>query len=268
MGPPQGCAVLLLTMRSLSAAVLWHQPRDPQSQKGHCSGNGLPALLCFGEQAGQCDVLSLRLGTGCCWAGTGDLQGWGQDSQTAGVGDPSLWLVASGTAHLPVHSTCSHRLSLLVLSQAMQSGICLPGPAALQAHGAGTPALLAGPAVGCPCPPPATSHTRAPSAPLPGGQGCRGVPSPPTKRRGGCRPRAGRQEPFGSRKLLGRKTSLRISGEAGRAGRAEQGVATATQPGAPAKPPRPSHTAPQTTSTCETAWGPPRPGTLPRAVHG
>ena len=46
---PWGCASLLLTVHLLWAAVLWLQPRHPQSQKCHGSDKALPALLCSGE---------------------------------------------------------------------------------------------------------------------------------------------------------------------------------------------------------------------------
>lgn len=70
-------------------------------------------------------------------------------------------------------------------------------------------AVPAAPGVRCPFPPPTAACAAAPLAPLPGGRGCRGVPSPLTRRRGGCRPRAGRQEPFGFRKLPGQKNKSR-----------------------------------------------------------
>lgn len=67
------------------------------------------ARPCSGEQAGQDDVFSPRLGAGV-------LQGWEQDSQALGMGEPPLWLVATGTAHLPINSAGSHGFSSLIFS--------------------------------------------------------------------------------------------------------------------------------------------------------
>lgn len=92
---------------------------------------------------------------------------------------------------------------------------------------------------------PATSRDKAtPSPPpgphpLPGCGGCRGVPPPrPPRRRAGRRQGAGRQEPFGSRKLPGRKTSLRAGGGADRAGEARCGGDGGRPPPARPRPPR------------------------------
>lgn len=35
---------------------------------------------------------------------TRSAQGWEQDSQALGMGEPPLWLVTASTAHLPINS--------------------------------------------------------------------------------------------------------------------------------------------------------------------
>lgn len=163
---------------------------------------GVPNVTAQAKLCQPCCALENRLDNVTCSAG-GQEQGWEQDSTAPGE---RATLVAGGTAHLPVNSACSGGFSLLVVSPAAQRRSCLPEP--LQAHGAATPAVLAGAGVGCPCPPPVAAHARAVLSPVPVGRDCRDVPSPLTRHRAGCRPRAGRQEPFGSRKLQGRKTGL------------------------------------------------------------
>lgn len=47
---------------------------------------------------------------------TRSAQGWEQDSQTLGMSKPPLWLVAAGTAHLPINSAASRGFSSFVFS--------------------------------------------------------------------------------------------------------------------------------------------------------
>lgn len=150
----------------LQAAVL--QPRDLQCQKCHGADNALPGHALVNRQDNM----------------TRSAQGWEQDSQALGTGKPPLRLAASGTGHsqlTPPLPMGSHRSS--------SPELCRAG-AALRPCCRGQPRCGAGPGAGAlPTLGPAPAAAPRPS---PGGQGCRGVPSPPTRRTGGYRPsRAG-----------------------------------------------------------------------------
>lgn len=187
---------------------------------------------------------------GCCRAGS--RTAWLQ------VSEPPLWLVAQPISPLtllaPVGFHCS-------LSLCAEQELPARAPAGTRCR---HPRCAGRSGSGVPLPAPTAAHGRAILSPVPVGRDCRDVPSPLTRPRAGCRPRAGRQEPFGSRKLQGRKTGLGGTWEAGRAGCAGE---VWPQPHSPESPRSPCAAA--TLPHRPPAPGSPpgcRPGSLPASL--